>query len=669
MYLISSADVRQEIDAKRIDFADKKALEVSRDFIKLDSTYYLGWLYQGSGRSERAQDKFGYELAQRSYEKAIKLFEKDFKSKLKVKPDDIMNYIEAFQRQVDYTYMAYQLFTAYMATEEIDKAYALARKVLKLKMSNTIYFDPYNYLCWITHRARTSTSKKHSFLRDNVIDNERLALKYLDSSDKLIMKNYNANVSLFGENAINEKFKYNTYYRTIIYSYLVKADSAEAAFEKLKYTPHFSHNNYAYLKLVCGDFKNFETEFLIEKQNDDPAEKRTKEYNYMLSIANIYKGNPRADVDSLPFLISQKGEIPGFGWDNLALARSCYYASEHKKAANYLKVADNFTELHLNTTWSPEQYNYSISLLKYLLSQQKIDLLKFNQEKWFLNLSILKELPALYIDKIRKGYKYTNDFGLNQEREIAFYQLFNSECLITFDEIWKTIEQYNIPFFIKKYESFEKLENRKGVKRYYQYFLSKLHFRNGDLDKALSYVDKILKDPNLQVSHEKLLLARINELQAHIYKQKGDQEKERLYSLKYFELYPTLYQFSDLNKTIRVKTDTQNPAIDSLLNELEQTQIDIPATDDPLEYPLCEINLLKNKLILYKVSVGGNLMYQDTLKLEPKAGFVLANRIFGSQITDVELYESNNVFVITAILLAAFILWLVYYLRKRRQYL
>ena len=53
---------RYEIDAKRIgvNFYDKDALPRSREFIRLDSTYYVGWYYEGLFKYDRAADYIGY---------------------------------------------------------------------------------------------------------------------------------------------------------------------------------------------------------------------------------------------------------------------------------------------------------------------------------------------------------------------------------------------------------------------------------------------------------------------------------------------------------------------------------------------------------------------------------------------------------------------------------
>jgi hypothetical protein len=54
----NKAQARYEIDSKRagVDPSSKDALPRSREFIRLDSTYYVGWLYEGMYKFDRSAD-------------------------------------------------------------------------------------------------------------------------------------------------------------------------------------------------------------------------------------------------------------------------------------------------------------------------------------------------------------------------------------------------------------------------------------------------------------------------------------------------------------------------------------------------------------------------------------------------------------------------------------
>src|SRR6476661_3054330 len=70
---------RYEIDTKRIgvNFYDKDALPRSREFIRLDSTYYVGWYYEGMYKYDRAADYPGYKNCIEPLKKSLLLFERN----------------------------------------------------------------------------------------------------------------------------------------------------------------------------------------------------------------------------------------------------------------------------------------------------------------------------------------------------------------------------------------------------------------------------------------------------------------------------------------------------------------------------------------------------------------------------------------------------------------
>ncbi|MEO7209670.1 MAG: hypothetical protein ABIY35_01895, partial [Chitinophagaceae bacterium] len=64
-YAQQQSAARYEIDAKRTDVlpTDKDALPRSREFLRLDSTYYVGWMYEGIYKFNRSADYLGYKNA------------------------------------------------------------------------------------------------------------------------------------------------------------------------------------------------------------------------------------------------------------------------------------------------------------------------------------------------------------------------------------------------------------------------------------------------------------------------------------------------------------------------------------------------------------------------------------------------------------------------------
>ncbi len=80
-----NAAARYEVDAKRtgVSPVDKDALPRSREFIRLDSTYYVGYMYEGMYKEDKSSDALGFKNAIAPLRKSFNLFERAYvKTKL-----------------------------------------------------------------------------------------------------------------------------------------------------------------------------------------------------------------------------------------------------------------------------------------------------------------------------------------------------------------------------------------------------------------------------------------------------------------------------------------------------------------------------------------------------------------------------------------------------------
>ena len=109
------AEQRYEIDAKRIgsDPNSEDALPRSREFLRIDSTYYVGWMYEGLYKVNHAADFLGYRNAIEPLKRALNLIERDYPRLLQTRTADLFKYYPAFRFHYDYTQVAYQLMECY----------------------------------------------------------------------------------------------------------------------------------------------------------------------------------------------------------------------------------------------------------------------------------------------------------------------------------------------------------------------------------------------------------------------------------------------------------------------------------------------------------------------------------------------------------------------------
>ncbi len=152
---------RYEIDAKRVgvNFYDKDALPRSREFIRLDSTYYIGWYFDGMFKYDRAADYLGYKNCIQPLKKALFLFERNYHNNLKT----VFTPGRHSFAQSDIVQICNALYDSYSNVEEPDSAMWILNRVQS--WNTGIDFMEYNIkAAWTIHRNRFILNK-YSFLK------------------------------------------------------------------------------------------------------------------------------------------------------------------------------------------------------------------------------------------------------------------------------------------------------------------------------------------------------------------------------------------------------------------------------------------------------------------------------------------------------------------------
>src|SRR5690554_6156952 len=352
------------IDAKRIDsdMFSEDALPRSREFIRIDNTYYVGYMYEGIFKTERAADFLGYRNAIAPLKKALELLERDYASRLKMRTGDLMNYYPAYRFQLDYAQIAYFLMDCYLNINLPEEAFQVVRQTQKWDFQREFYMQSYTYLSWIVHKNRFYTSSDYSFLSDNIAANEILANAYLDSALLKIEKDKRLNQLIYepGYDRIEKQSVYH--YKSLLHGYNMRMDSAQFYYDLLKEGPIFPRSNYGNFLNVNGKFKEALQMYQSAAQQD-MGDKRLQEWAYYSSILRIYKSEPQIASEHLEELISVSGSTPGFGWYQIALSRSALYEGNLEKSKNALRKAEGFKELHIGTTLGQTHYDFSTNIL------------------------------------------------------------------------------------------------------------------------------------------------------------------------------------------------------------------------------------------------------------------------------------------------------------------
>jgi hypothetical protein len=558
---------RANIDAKRAieNMYSEDALPRSREFKRTDSTYYVGWMFEGIYKYTHAADYIGFKNAAAALEKAVTLLERDYKRAMTTRSDNIMVLLPSYNFQIDFTIISSALVHAYGNTDEPEKIIPLLRRAIKYNMQREFYLDPYNMLAWTVHRNRFYTSKKYSFLKNSIDENERLANKYLDSGMRAIEKNKHLNTNLFPPGYVDAEKNGIYHYKNILHAYNFEIDSANHYFELMRKTGRLPHNNYANFKSICGDFRTAEAEYKIASEQD-AADKRLQEWAYFSTILDIYKANPKTATSLARNMIKSAGSTPGYGWYNIALARSLTYDGQVTQAERYGQRAADFKELHIGTTLGQSHYDFSLQMVKLVNKEQAWQMERFEHANWWYNPKVLTSMAGKLSDKYLQQFLIINQFAQNPERERVIYKLFSTENVVSWDEIWYLVRDFSTRYFLNRFRKEAATDKRQYIRKYFEFFTAKLLMEQGKHKEARPILDKLLRDPNTDADYEKLFTARIYQAQAECADalDKNRVRDEWLYKL--YVLYPQLVPFTGLkpNMILHISGDADKAVVEKL---------------------------------------------------------------------------------------------------------
>jgi len=646
-HLAGKEAARANIDAKRAieNMYSDDALPRSREFKRTDSTYYVGWMFEGIYKYTHAADYVGFKNAAYALEKALSLLERDYKKALYTRSNDIMVLLPSYNFQIDYTIIASALVHAYGNTDQPEKIIPLLRRSIKYNMQREYYLDPYNLLAWTVHRNRFYTHEKYSFLRNTIDENEDLANHYLDSGMHAIEKNKPLNTALFPPGYVDAEKNGVYHYKNILHAYNFRIDSAAHYFELMRKTGRLPHNNYANFKSICGDFRTAEAEYKIASEQD-ASDKRLQEWAYFTTILDIYKANPKTAAGLARNMIRASGSTPGYGWYNIALARSLTYDGQVTQAQKYSKRASEFKELHIGTTLGQSHYDFSLQLINLVNKEQLWQMDRFENSNWWYNPKVLWSMVCKLADKYLQQFLIITQFAQNPERERVIYKLFSTENVVSWDEVWYLVKDFSTKYFLTRFRKEAATDKRQYIRKYFELFTAKLMIEQGKYKEAKPILDKLLHDPNTDADYEKLFTARIYQAEA-VCADKLERTAERnewLYKL--YVLYPQLVPFTGIkpNMIVHLSGDVDKD-VEKRLYAFNINRVNKTNTTAPEAYVVFTGRGKKKTITYYVLDRGGNYIVPQQSFSWQKAeetGKELGYRLFNIGGKEPEETEENK---------------------------
>jgi hypothetical protein len=574
---------RYQIDAKRLGVYpyDKDALPRSREFIRLDSTYYVGWMLEGLYRYEHSGDYLGFKNAIPPLEKAYRLLEKDFGSVIKQIFSSATYYSQNSRVFDDMHSIAEALEQSYNTIERPDSTMSLMNKLEKYNFQKD-YFDINCTRAWTYHRFRFYTSKDFSFLGNSIEENEKLAFKACFQQIHDIKKNEEANNQWFGWGQAGQDLLTVYHYLAIFHDYNQNYDSSEYYYNRLIDGGRVSWANYAHFSEEQGRFSDAFDAYLKPQYHRKYS---LDEEDYYLPSILIYGARTKDAIRGCNMTLTTKGSVPGFGWYSMALARSYLYDAQLDSAEFYLDKAANFKELHINTTLTQSQYDFSVNLLKIQLLERKIQLIRFFDPGWWYSPTDLYKTFMLKLEKLMLEYAVVTALSNNPERDRLIYNLFCGESTVTFDESIYLLKDFSPPFFISKYEDYLAGDKRKRIHRYFKYAIAKFTYEDGEEELSARKCEEILNahyfkegniesDPDvMDKALERLLSARLFEI---LSLQNEETANGDLYRNHFFEEFPQLVPFSGVKMKMNITfSGMRDEIVNQVIEELGDCNIEI----------------------------------------------------------------------------------------------
>lgn len=577
---VKNASPRNIVDLKRAasDMNGREALLRSREFIREDSTYYVGYLYEGVYKATHATDFFGFQNAIAPLAKAMQLLEKDYDKQLNIQTTDGTQIYYAYSVQNDYQELANQLYDCYMNTEQYGLAYGLCRNVLDRKLIMEYYFTGYTSLTWITNKLKTKTSKDYYFLENTVADNLALANRYLDTA--LIRNDANnryIGTLMPGVRAGN--IQSVNHYRALIYSYDFNIDSADKYYDILKAQNYYSHNNRGNYLMLKGLFRQAEIEYTNEANlSDFYKNKHLKEFIYYQSMIDIYKQQPKVAIQNLTEAISNAGTTPGFGWYNIALARAYLYDGNLAQSQTILQKASKFKELHIGTSLGQAHYDFSRNMMQYQNAKYKLQWLKKRYKSWWWHPSVVAHLVQLSWEVYTTKYLLITQLSSNPEREMVIYTIFASESVTTWDEVMGLIQNLDASYFIDYFEqAIVAAADRPVIQGYYKLILARLYLNDGDTEKAAVWLQDIADNQDVDTEYEQLFLARYYELLGDYNMKIGETKTAGKWYQEMYVHYPQMAGFTKYPQPFYIQWDGEED--EDIMEGLERANIQIVANN------------------------------------------------------------------------------------------
>jgi hypothetical protein len=298
----------------------------------------------------------------------------------------------------------------------------------------------------------------------------------------------------------------------------------------------------------------------------------------------VYSGKPKEAISTAREAITFSNSTPGFGWYQIAAARGYLYDGQLDSAELALNKSASFKEVHIGTTLTQQQYDFTIGLLRLVWYNKKIAALRFADKGWWYRPYTLYLISELQAKKYMHEYVLARQLAQNPERARLVYDLFCGESTVGFDEIYYLMERYSPGYFASMMKDHAEKDPRERVKRYFELYEARLQLAKGETKEATSRLENLLNTVLLDTAHEKLFLGRLYESLALANEKKNIPAEFDKYLNALYDTYPQLIPFSGTKPAMQLTvTGIEDNTTRLVYDQLKQCNMNWKTT--PGDYP------------------------------------------------------------------------------------
>ena len=264
--------------------------------------------------------------------------------------------------------------------------------------------------------------------------------------------------------------------------------------------------------------------------------------------------------------------------------------------------------------------------------ESKYEMQRFEHKAWWYTPNVMGNMLRMAGERYMQAFLIINQFAQNPERDQVIYRLFSTESTISWDEVYQLVKNFSTRFFIRRFTESAANDPRPAIRKYFKLMIARLHIKEGDYKEAEPILSSLLREPKIDLSYEKLFLARTYQGLAECADGLDKPEERDGWLYRLYQIYPQLIPFSGMKMPMQVQV--AGSPDEAVIARLKDCNIRFDAAGVTNVRAILSFSTRgKLKMVEYSVidATGNYIVPRQTYSYKDAkvAGASLAYRLFG----------------------------------------